>query len=289
MSRSAVKIPAFNGVAVGQPAQSNLQVGPKFTYNCIYGRLLKNGALVTLANLATDVDEIRLEADGDVIRRITPALLQDYLESKSLNGLLVNGAAAAVASFAIPFADPSRRDVIGEEATQLGTVGIKQLLLVVVLKDPGAAPVYALSGTADITTDNPKGLSVYERWAVDSFDIINGVKPFNTLATEDDIFGHLLHSAVITHVKVSVDDRTVFDLDKAEIESLLKANRQGDLTANYFPFIMDFSRQATDRLFTATRDQNDPRKVLARVSDVTMEITATAAATIKSLRRTLRY
>lgn len=289
MSRVAIKIPAYNGVAVGQPAQSSLQVGPGFTYNLIFGRLLKNGALVTLANLATDVAEIRIEADGDVIRRITPALLLDYLQSKDLTNLLQNGAGTDVESFAIPFADPSRRDVIGEEATQLGTVGVKQLLLVVVLNDPGGGPVYALSGTADITTDNPKSLTVFERWAIDSVDIINGSKTINTFATEDDIFGYLLHSNAITHVKVSVDNKTVFDLDKVEIEALLRANKLGTATANYFPFVMDFSRQVTDRLVTASRDKTDPRKVLARISDLSVEITATAAATIKSLRRTLSY
>jgi hypothetical protein len=294
MSRIAIKVPAFNGVAVGQPAQSNLNVGPGFSYNHIFGRLLKNGALVTLANLATDVSEIRLEADGDVIRRITPALLLDYLQSKSLTGMLANGAATDIASFVIPFVDPSRADVVGQESTRLGTVGVKQLLLVVVLNDPGGAPVYALTATADITTDEPKSLSVYERWAIDNFDLINGVKPFNTLATDDDILGYLIHANTITHATVTIStadgrDVKVFDLDKAELEIFLRTNGLGGATANYFPLMADFSSQITDRWVTALRDPKDPTRVISRISGFTVELTATAAASVKALRRTLKY
>lgn len=283
-----VPVPAFNGVVVGQPAQSSLQTGPGFTYNCLYGRLTKDGALVTLANLGTDVEEIRLEADGDVIRRITPALLLSYLESKSLTGLLANGAAAAVASFAIPFADMSRRDVIGQDATALGTVGVKQLLLVVVLKNPGAV-VYDITVEADITVDSPKGLTVFEAWTIDSWDIINGTKEFNTLATEDDIFAHLIQSNAITKIKVTVDNKVVFNATKAQIESILRANGLGSATANYFPMVFDYDRELTSRLITAIRDAQNPRRVLGRISDMTVEVTATAAANVKSLRRTLRF
>jgi len=285
--RSAIQLPGFNGVSPGQPATASLQTGAKFTYNSIKGILTKNGALVTLANLATDVLEIRLEADGDVFRRITPALLLSYLQAKNLSGALVNGAGTDTASFIIPFSDPSRRDVIGEELTDLGTSGVKQLLLVVVLNDPGGAPVYALSGVADVTVDKPKAFNVFERWAVDSFDIINGTKGFNTVPTDQDLFGILFQSNAITRVTVKKDNVTVFDCVKTDIEALLRENGLGVATANYFPWMQDYSRQVTDRVSVATRD--DQNRITARISDLTIDVTATAAATIAALRRTLQY
>ena len=285
--RLPIPIPGFNGVGPGQPATSSLQVGPKFTYNAIKGTLLKDGVFVALADLATDVSEIRVEADGDVLRRITPALLLDYLQCKGLTGVLANGAAGGVASFVIPFADPSRRDVVGEEVTQLGTVGVKQLVLVVVLNDPGGAPVYTLTGEADVSVDQPKALAVFERWYIDTFNIINGTASFNTVPTDEDLFGILFHASTITRVRVTMDNEVVFDCYKADIESLLRLNGLGLATANYFPYVQDFSRQVTDRLMTSKR--TDKNVVIARISDLTIEVTATAAATIKALRRTFDY
>lgn len=298
MSRNAIKIPAFNGVAPGQPASSNLQTGPGFSYNYIFGRLLNNGVLVNLATLATHVSEIRLEADGDVIRRITPALLLEYIESKphEFADALKDTAGTDVQSFMLPFVDPSRRDVVGEESTRLGTVGVKQLLLVVVLLSPVGAN-YTLTGTCDVTTDQPKSLSVYERWTIDTFDLINGIKPFNTLATDDDILGYIIDAGTITHAKVYISDAagtqaTVFDLDNTDLPAFMRINSLGatyGAASTFFPLIADFSSQITDRWVTAVRDPKNPKVALSRISNFTVELTATAAATVKALRRTLRY
>ena len=290
--RSIIQLPGFQSTADGQPATCALQVGPKFTYNNLAFSLTADGVLVPLVDLPLHVDEIRVEADGDVLRRITPLLLADYLGCKSLLAQLKNGAGADIASGIIPFSDPTRRDVIGEELTDLGTVGVGQLLLVLVLKSPiispaTTPPVYALDGVADVTTDKPKRLAVFERWAIDSFAMLNGTAKFNTVPIDDDLFGILFHSSLITHVAVLVDNKKVFDAYKADIENQLRNNGLGLDTAAYFPWIMDFSRQVTDRLVVADRDTAG--KITGRISDLVIEVTATGAAQIPALRRTFDY
>lgn len=287
--RITLPAPSFNGVAVGQPATSNLQVGPGYTYAGITFRVLKNGTLVTLANLGTDVSEIRVEADGDVIRRITPALLASYLGAKNLESGLTNGASTAVASGFIPFADPTRRTPQGEEATALGTVGVKQLLLVVVLKDPGTSPTYTVTASVDVIVDSPRTLNYFETWSVDSYNLINGEVSINTIPTSEDLFGVLFQSSTASRVQVTRDGQIVFDKTKAEIEALLRFNGGGSSTANFFPWVMDYDRQVTDRLITAIRDEKNPQLVTARISDLTVKVTDSSAATVAALRRGFRY
>lgn len=281
MPRLIVQLPGFNGVTVGSLATSNVPVGP--TYDAFKLILTKDGNLVTLANLGTDVDEIRVVADTNVIRRYEPALLLSLIQQKSLSNSLVNGAAAAVASAIIPFMDTSRPTVEGAEATSLGTVGIKNLTIEVKLKNPGAV-VYALSAVA-IQRNVPKQFGFIETHTIDTIDIVNGTKIVNTISTADDFFGLILQSAAITKVIVKVDQNTAFEYTKGDIESLLRLHKLGELTANYFPVAFDYTGQLTDVLPMAARDAAG--KVTARVSDFSLEITATAAATIKVLRRNL--
>ncbi len=284
-------LPAFNGVGSGTTAVCKLNVGPAYTYDGLSLYITKDSgsgaAVVTLANLGTDVQELQLVKDSRIIRRITPALLLDYLQDQNLTDQLTNGAATVISSAYIPFALASRRDVVGEEANQLGTANVGELLLNVVMKATGAT--YTIEGHADVTSDNPRNFGIFEGWDIDSFDIINGAKVFNTIPTTDDIFEMIFHASTITKCVAKVGDREVFNATKAQIEQRLRTYGQGVLTANYFPMRWDYTRQFTDRLATATRDPAKGYAVTSRIPGLSVEITATAASTINALRRTLIY
>lgn len=284
MARQIYQIPGFNGVAPGATgAQASLATGNQI-YDSISLKITKNGALVALADLATDIREIRIIADSRIIRRISPALLLSYLQSKGLTNVLANGAGTAVLSAFIPFTDPTRPEVMGQEATALGTADVNQLLVQLDFQDPGGAPVYAVSGVAQVR-NGAKSVRMVETWQMESFTTANGVVNLNTLTTVDDYLGLLLQLSTITRIRVTVDNNTVFDCYKADIEALMRANGYGTLTANYFPVPWDVTRQLTDAL--AMTLKNAQGQIVAKVSTFNVEITATAAATISILRRNL--
>ena len=286
MARQIYQIPGFNGVAPGATgATCNLAVGNQI-YDSLKLSITKNGALVTLANLGTDVNEIRLVADGRILRRFTPALLLSYLQSKNLLGTLTNGdaAPAAIASVYLPFTDPTRPTVEGQEFTALGTADVGQLLLQIDFKDPGGAPVYAVSGVAQVRI-GAKSVRVFETWQIESFTSVNGVANLNTLSTVDDYLGLIFNLSTITRIKVTVDSQIVFDAFKADVESLLRANNLDAVSTNYFPLFWDGTRQLTDALPMTVKDAKG--QVVARVSTFNVEITATSAVTFQILRRNL--
>ena len=123
-------LPGFNSVGPNQKAESNLPIGP--TIDGIFLEVtaahstISSGAAVlqTLAQLATHVAYINVIADDSrIIRRITPALLSYYLNRKNLARCLVDSAGTVIKSAYIPFADPTRPQVEGQDATALGTLG----------------------------------------------------------------------------------------------------------------------------------------------------------------------
>lgn len=285
MARQTFQIPGFNGVGVGAlNAQSNLGVG-NIIYDYIALSITKNGALVALANLDTDVAEIRIVGDGVVLRRFTPALLLAYLKSHYPFNALANVAATALCSAFIPFTDVSRPTVEGREATALGTADVKQLVIQVDFKDPGGAPVYTAFGVA-MARIGAKSVRFFETWTIETLALVNGVANFNTLSTVDDYLGLIIASANPTRVRVTVDNNIVYDAFKADAQSQLRAGHyaeQADAAA--FPIAFDASGQVTDALPMAVRDASG--KVLQRVSSLNWEVTSTAGENIKALRRNL--
>lgn len=285
MARQTFQIPGFNGVGVGAlNAQSSLGVG-NIIYDYLALSITKNGALVSLANLDTDVSEIRIVADGSVLRRFTPALLMAFLKSHSQYNALANAAATALCSAFIPFTDLSRPTVEGREAPALGTADVKQLVVQIDFKDPGGAPVYTAFGSASARI-GAKSVRFFETWQIETLALVNGVANFNTLSTVDDYLGLIIASANPTRVRVTVDNNIVYDAYKLDAQSQLRAGPYGQVSdAAAFPVAFDASGQVTDALPMSVRDQNG--KILQRVSTLNWEVTSTAAENIKALRRNL--
>jgi len=301
-------LPGFNSVGHGQKAESNLAVGP--TYDNIHLELFAShptiggGApvLVTLANLGTHVSFINLIADGTkIVRRVTPALLSAYLQRKNLLSRLADSAGTAIKSAVLPFADPTRPEVVGQDSTALGTLGIKQLILQVELLNPqigGVSYTYSLRATGDLQTQAAAGklfASLLEVWNVDSFDVIAGLKPFNTISTTDDLLGIILDNSAagITKVEVFADGNKTFSATNADVFASIRYHQdaQGAVANSYFPLEFDRTRQVTDVMPLANRDASGKPIVIdgkpQRVGDFSIEITATNAGNVKALRRNL--
>ena len=290
-------VPSFTGVGPNQQPVSNLAVGP--TYDSfsleLYATTGGVTTLVPIASLATHVGYINVIADGVTIRRITPALLIAYLSEKNLLQALTDSAGTAIKSAIIPFTDPTRPTVDGQEATALGTVGIKQLLLQVELLAP-AGYNYTLQGSSESRSaaSAAKKFGFIETWTIESLALVNGTKDFNTISTTDDLLGLIVGSANVQKVQVTADSNVLF---QATIQDVISARRQyrasvdvlsgtaPAMTGAFFPVTFDRSGQVTDLLPLAQRDATG--KVTARVSDFVVTVTGTAAENVQALRRSL--
>lgn len=301
-------LPGFNSVGPNQKAESNLPIGP--TIDGIFLEVtaahstISSGAAVlqTLAQLATHVAYINVIADDSrIIRRITPALLSYYLNRKNLARCLVDSAGTVIKSAYIPFADPTRPQVEGQDATALGTLGLKKLTLQVEFLNPQISSVsytYAIKATADIRTQNAAGkpfASLLETWNIDSFDVVAGLKQFPGVSVTDDILGWIFDNSAagITKVEVFADGNKLFSGTPNDVFASIRSHSdlQGAIAGTQFPLEFDRTRQLTDVLQTAARDANGNVLVqngrALRVSDFTIEITATTAGNVKALRRNL--
>jgi hypothetical protein len=281
MARQTVQLPGFNGVASGAVnAQASLAVG-NVIYDGIGLSITKAGALVPLANLDTDISEIRIVADSRVLRRFTPAMLLAYLQAKNLTDALTDGVNPVYSAF-IPFTDPTRPTVEGQESTALGTADVKQLLLQVDFKATGA--VYTAAAAAQVRI-GAKSVRFFETWQIEQLALVNGVANFNTLSTVDDYLGLLIMSGTASRVKVTVDTAIVYDAYKADAIGFLREQRPGALAANAFPVFFDATKQVSDALPMAIRDAKG--NVIQRVTTLNFEVTDSVAANVKVLRRNL--
>lgn len=285
-ARATYQLPGFNGVASGAlNAQASLQVG-NMIYDSIAISITKAGALVALgAPLDTDIKEVRIVADGRVLRRFTPALLLSYLQTSGLTDGLTSDGATAACSMYIPFTDITRPTVQGQESTALGTADVKQLLVQLDFNATGA--VYTASGTAQGRIGS-KSVRFFETWQIETLPLVNGVANVNTLSTVDDYLGLIIGSGTATRVRVTVDTNLVYDQFKLDAMAQARSqNRGGTLIApNAFPVSFDVTGQVTDALPMAVRDPKTGA-VLQRAGNLNFEVTDSVAANAKSLRRNL--
>jgi hypothetical protein len=281
MARITLQLPGFNGVASGaNNAQASLGVG-NLIYDSIAISITKAGTLVALSALDTDVSEVRVLADSRVIRRFTPAMLLAFLQSKGRDVALTDGT-NAVCSMYVPFMDPTRPTVQGQEATALGTMDVGQLLLQIDFKATGAVYTAFASARARI---GAKSVKFIETWQIETLPLINGVASLNTLPTVDDYLGLIIMSGTASRVSVDVDANRVYDAFKTDAIGALRSHAVGATAANAFPVAWDTNGQVTDALPMATRDNTG--KVTARVSTMNWQITDSAGANVKALRRNL--
>jgi hypothetical protein len=285
-ARASYQLPGFNGVGSGNlGAFSSLPVG-NMIYDSIALSITKAGALVALtAPLDTDIKEIRITADGRILRRFTPALLLAYLQSSALTDGLTSDGATASCSVYLPFTDPTRPTVEGQESTALGTADVKQLKVELDFNVTGA--VYTVAGIAQARI-GAKSVRFFETWQIEQLALVNGVANFNALSTVDDYLGMIIGSGTATRVRVLVDQNLVYDQFKLDAMAQARSqNRGGTLTAPAaFPVAFDVTGQVTDVLPVAVRDPKTGA-VIQRVGTINWEVTDTVAANVKALRRNL--
>jgi hypothetical protein len=217
--RVTLKMPNANGVAPGQTATFLLPIGRT------YHNLLLTYAGVTLAQMT----EIRLIANGKVMRRVTGAVRQDTFNQFC-------GLAAANGILQIPLDRLGMRLKDGEEFTSLGTgiagdpQQVTTLNLEIDISAAAAAPVLSL-----------KAIQSEPR----PFGMISKIREFshNPAAAGDyeisdlpraDLIGRIyLNKAGINSVRVERDGFVLFERTAAE-NSLIQNDGMRVSQANYF-------------------------------------------------------
>lgn len=217
--RVTLKMPSATGVAPGQTATFALPIGRT------YHNLLLTYAGVTLAQMT----EIRLVANGKVMRRITGGVRQDTFNKFC-------GLAAAAGILQIPLDRPSMRLKDGEEFTALGTgfandpQQVVNLALEIDIDAAAAAP--ALSLKAIQSEPRPFGAIAKIREfshnpaAAGQFEIAD-------LPRGDAVGRIWLNKAGINSVRIERDGFVLFERTAAENE-MVQNDGYRVAQANYF-------------------------------------------------------
>jgi len=254
--RVTLKMPSATGVAAGQTATFSLPIGRT------YHSLLLTYTGVTLAQMT----EIRLVANGKVMRRITGGTRQDTFNKFCLlsaaNGILT-----------IPLDRPGMRLKDGEEFTALGTgmPGDPQQVVNLALEidiDPAAAAP-ALSLKAIQSEPRPFGLiAKYREFshnpaAAGDFEIAD--------LPRGDLIGRIwLNKAGINSVRVEKDGFVLFERTAAENSLVQNDSGYRASQANYFvidPSENGFAGEAFD-----TRAAQDFRIIVNVAAGGTMPV-----------------
>lgn len=219
--RVTVRMPAPNGVAPGQTATFNLPIGRTFH------TLLMTYAGVTLAQMT----EIRLVANGKVLRRILTGTFQDDINQFC-------GLAAAAGILRIDLDRPGMRLKDGEEYTSLGTglpgdpQGVSTLNLEVDIAAAAPAPVLSMKAIQSeprnfglvskyrVFTHAPTGAGDYEIADLPKGDLIGKIIIDDSIVT-------------VNSVRVERDGFVVFERTAAE-NSLVQADGYRVPQAGYF-------------------------------------------------------
>lgn len=128
-------LPDFNGVAAGQTATVNLDLGP--TYDVFYLEHTVGGNAATIAQLKDNIEEVLFKINSIEVRR--------YRSGEEIIQLLEGrGIAAADGFLTIPFAEFWRETLVGVDVFALGTLGLGSVQITVKLKSGITNPTLKL-------------------------------------------------------------------------------------------------------------------------------------------------
>lgn len=271
------QLPTFSGVAAGQTAVCDLDLGKRYH---IAWLLLGNNAVADNA-LADLVDEIRVKVNGKVQRTHTAVEL-DALNT--INGVdygeMVSGTdGLADRRHYLPifFAEPWRKGNQEAQAKALNAVGIDSLQIEVDVVAGLAAPI--VEGFVEFDAPVTKEIGLIQKWIRQTFAAVGTQQDFNTIDRRDFIEAIHLFPTVETTPKYV--DTVKFTLNGvAVLDQITTLQNQATLRARE----LNPDRTAVPR-FDLVFDYDDPiNSALAtnpggtRAQEMTLHVEYNAAA-----------
>jgi len=279
MLKRFVKLPSPQSVAAGSTATFDLPRGVR--YHAVQLTVGSSG----IPDWDTDADEIRIKVDGRIQRRFTPS------ELDGLNNL--HGSRYDMASsdtiLTIPFAEPWRRTLEGENVLAWGTGGIASLQIEIDVASGATAPT--LSGKALIDDQLvaseggalvPMPIGQIVKYRKINFPAGNAGENFLQslpLNPQDSYFGIHNFSSDISKAEVKVDNLIVLEALKTEYDAVLTWEGKTPVAARY-DIMFDLDDQVGSRL-PVTKNNGQ------RISDFQVIYTMTTGAAFDVITRVL--
>lgn len=277
MSRRPVSTNSFNAVAAGQVATLDLPVGD-LVYHEIrlsYDTATAGGA--TQANVESEIERIRLKANGKVQVELTAEQLIDL---NTFYGRPFNtGAATDPASLPIILSPHGikTRTAQGEDALAWGTADLSSLQVEVQIASSATSPELSARVVVD-DVRRPMGPIVKYRPQTVPVSA-TGIVTVTTFPRSDDYYGLFCWSSNIADVEVKVDQREFFKLTKLELDYLLE-DAGFTPVSGLFATKFNFTQRIADSLKMTRPDQRP-------VSEFRVDFNMSSASSFTVLTETL--
>lgn len=240
------RITGISGVTAGGLATVPMEVNRR--YHTIKFKTFINGAAALASNV---IDMVRAKVNGNTIWELTAAQILKLNASAQL--------ADADGEVTLHFSDPSRADIIDEEATAWDLFDERTFKIELVLKTPGGGGVplvegamwfdfgrnYRRDAAGNLTREAVK---MIVRRSYITQAVPAGKYDLTTLSIKDPILRLWLDGAeVISEVEVKADSLSIVESKVFENVRML-ANYKIDATQFKFPIIFDFTNRVVDFL-----------------------------------------
>lgn len=237
MTRPVKQMPSFQAVAAGQTAVANLPVGG-LSYHKLLLDYLSGATEGTEALYTSDIDEIRVILDGEVIHRYSGA------ELLAINKFY--GYTHTAGTLPIYFSRPWQRTITGEEELKIGTQNVQTFHVEVDIAAGATSPSLALR--AEHGPSAPLGRFPTVRKFAHSFSVTgeNEVADFVPRGPRALVAVHISGGSV-TEVEVEADQRVIYDA-KVKHATAIALERQRSWQAGYFHVDFVSSNQLGDIL-----------------------------------------
>lgn len=208
MARMTKKVGSFGQVAAGATAIAEMPVG--LTYHALFIRYKRNGADATKAQIAAEIEEIRLVVDADEKYKLSGAqllMLNDYYDYGFEDGVIK-----------ILFSRPNMRQQEGEDALAWGTADVQVFNVEIDIASGVTNPslqIHALQGPAQNLGVHccMRRFDGYDAQSSGPFEISN--IPRGDFA----LLGLHLTTANINSVEVERDTRIISQVDQQVIKA----------------------------------------------------------------------
>ena len=276
MTRRFVSTNAFSAVAAGSQATLDLPVGP-VTYHGLqltYTTGTAGGA--NQANMETEITECRVKVNGKEQRRFSARELFDILAFYGIGfqtGILY-----------IPFSEPWRRSVTGEDSLAWGTHDIDTLQVEVDIAGSATNPTLSARALVERVA-RPMGPIV--KWRRFNVPVsATGIRTLTTLPRTDAYYAIHCDSTNISDVEVKVDQAEVFKATKAQADALYQSAAPRTLTpqSDWFHIVFDPTHRVSDALAMA---QEDDSGAVRAVQELRVDFNMAAASSFNVLTLTL--
>lgn len=274
MGRRLISTNAFSSVAAGSQATLDLPVG-RLVYHGLQITHTDTGAAANQATMESNISEVRIKVNGKEQRRFTARELIDILAFYGVpfeTGILY-----------IPFAEPWRRSVAGEDSLAWGTADIDSLQLEVDVDAGATSPTLAARAWVEFV-ERPLGPIV--KWRRFNVSVsATGIRTLTTLPRSDAYMAVHADSSDIDDVEVKRDQEEVFKATKAQADALHKqAPGQTKLSPQSDWFHVDFALQRVADALAMVRGSGNRQRA---VQELRFDFNMSAANSFDLLTLTL--